>query len=117
MPFGEGNCIWSGGPTGGDTPLIYTWSTADFGTIQVDTTYNTQDTVGWYDPYIPPDIYVNETMFLTVTDQKGSSGSNSLYEAGYECPGGDGDNVKKKGGTITKTDSGGVPSSSGAAQP
>lgn len=71
----------------------------------------------WYDPYIPPDIYVNETMFLTVTDQKGSSGSNSLYEAGYECPGGDGDNVKKKGGTITKTDSGGVPSSSGAAQP
>jgi hypothetical protein len=106
MYDGEVPCIWIGGPTGGTTPLVYTWSSSDFGVFEVDTTSNTQDTVGWYDPYTPP--AADLTVSLTVTDVLGASASNSDYVTGYDCP-----DERPRGGSKVKTGNAGVKGSVG----
>jgi hypothetical protein len=109
-PYGSGTCIWSGGLTQNDPngPFIFTWSSSDFGTFQVDTSSSTQDEVGWYDYYVPPAADI--TVSLAVTDALGVSGASSSYVAGYDCPEG-GNGPVRKGGGGPVTGNGGASSS------
>jgi hypothetical protein len=99
MYDGEEPCIWISGISGGAPPFIYTWSSSDDLLQEVDTTDNTQDTVGFYDYYSP----TNVTVYVQATDVFGTNGSNSDYVTDYNCP----DEPPHKGGAKVRTTAGG----------